>query len=366
VFRPVALFTIAGVVAVLILGVATEIGSRKVGEREAVVDARTKTSVLAQGRVEPVVTNGLVVGNLTSLRKIDRVIDRYVLDNSLVRVKIWKRDGTIVYSDETRLIGTRSTLAAADLRAIDSGRVADRVTDLAQPENRLDRSQGRLLEVYLPIRTPDGQRLLFKAYFRYSAVTAAGDRLWRRFAPITFGALLALALVQIPLAWALARRLRRRGTERDDLLPSVIATPDEERPQIAGDLFGTGFVDHGLADLLARAHGRGIDITLTENLHAPVPPTVAELLYRAAREAVRNVLTHTNTTSVMVRVSDHDQLATLEIIDDSAGLEPGRTAEAGHVGLRALTDLIADTGGRLVVDAANGTGTRVHVEVPLP
>jgi signal transduction histidine kinase len=80
---------------------------------------------------------------------------------------------------------------------------------------------------------------------------------------------------------------------------------------------------------------------------------------------VRNVLTHTNTTSVMVRVSDHDQLATLEIIDDSAGLEPGRTAEAGQVGLRALTDLIADTGGRLVVDAANGSGTRVHVEVPL-
>ena len=28
-------------------------------------------------------------------------------------------------------------------------------------------------------------------------------------------------------------------------------------------------------------------------------------------------------------------------------------------------DLIADTGGRLVVDAANGSGTRVHVEVPL-
>jgi two-component system NarL family sensor kinase len=356
VWRPVALFTLAGIVALLIAGLATEIASRKVGEREAIVDARAKTRVLAQG-VEPVVTNGIVVGNLTSLRKVDIAVHRFVLDNSLVRVKIWKPTGTIVYSDEMRLIGTRSTLAAADLRAIDSGLVADRMS--------LERSQGKLLEVYLPIRTPDGQRLLFKAYFRYRAITAAGDRLWRRFAPITFGALLALALVQIPLAWALARRLRRRATERDELLRSVIDTPDAERPRIAGDLFGTGFVDHGLADLLARAHGRGIDITLTENLQAPVPPTVAELLYRAAREAVRNVLTHTNTTSVTVHVSDHDHVATLEIIDNSAGLAPGRTAEAGQVGLRALTDLIADTGGRLVVDAANGTGTRVRVELPL-
>ena len=42
-----------------------------------------------------------------------------------------------------------------------------------------------------------------------------------------------------------------------------------------------------------------------------------------------------------------------------------RTAETDHRGLRALTDLVADAGGRLVVDSANGTGTRVHLEVPL-
>lgn len=78
------------------------------------------------------------------------------------------------------------------------------------------------------------------------------------------------------------------------------------------------------------------------------------------------MLTHTATTSVKVRVSDHDHVATLEVVDDGVG--SGRAedgAEAAHFGLRALTDLIADAGGRLVVDAANGRGTRVHLEVPV-
>jgi signal transduction histidine kinase len=424
--RYVAQFTLAGVVAVLIVGVATAIASRRVGEREAIVDARTRTLVLAQGRIEPVVTNGLIRGNLTSIRKVGTAVQRYVLDKSLVRVKIWRRDGTIVYSDEIRLIGTRYALAADDLQALDSGLIQAGVTDLSKPENRFERARGKLLEVYLPIRTPNGQRLLFEAYFRYGAVSSAGSRIWRSFAPITLGALLALELVQIPLAWSLARRLRRRQIERERLLQQAIDASDLERRRIAGDLhdgvvqdlvgvafglggaarrdditkesaglfeqsadevrssikslrsllveiyppnlFEKGLVE-ALADLLARANGRGIATALdTEDLHDSVPPAVTGLLYRAAQEALRNVLTHAHATSVTVKVSDRDHLAMLDVIDDGVGFDPGSAeakAEAGHLGLRALTDLFADAGGRLVVDAANGSGTRVHVEVPL-
>ena len=424
--RYVAQFTLAGVVAVLIVGVATSIASRRVGEREAIVDARTRTLVLAQGRIEPVVTNDLIRGNLTAIRKVGTAVQRYVLDKSLVRVKIWRRDGTIVYSDETRLIGTRYTLGADDLRALDSGLIQAGVTDLAKPENRFERSRGKLLEVYLPVRTPDGHRLLFEAYFRYDAVSAAGSRIWRNFAPVTLGALLALELVQIPLAWSLARRLRRRQIEREGLLQQAIDASDLERRRIAGDLhdgvvqdlvgvafglggaarrddiskesaelldksadevrssiktlrsllveiyppnlFEKGLVE-ALADLLARANGRGIATTLdTDDLHDSVPPAVAGLVYRAAQEALRNVLTHAHATSVTLRVSDRDHVAMLDVIDDGVGFDPETAegkADTGHFGLRALTDLVADAGGRLVVDAANGAGTRVHVEVPL-
>ncbi len=65
---------------------------------------------------------------------------------------------------------------------------------------------------------------------------------------------------------------------------------------------------------------------------------------------------HDHNTPVTVRVSDRDNVASLDVI------EPGGN---GHVDLRALTDLVADAGGHLLVDAAENGATRVHVEVPL-
>jgi two-component system NarL family sensor kinase len=424
--RQVGQFTLAGVVAVAIVGLATLIASRRVGEREAIVDARTKTLVKAQGLVEPVVTNGLLTGSPTSVRKVATVVEKQVLDDSLVRVKIWNRDGTIVYSDEPRLIGSHYTLDPADLAALDSGFIEADVSDLTKPENRFERPEGKLLEVYLPIRAPNGQRLLFEAYFRYSAVSSSGSRIWRSFAPISLGALVALEIVQIPLAWSLARRLRQRQRERERLLQQALDASDVERRRIASDLHdgvvqdlvGVAFAlggaarrsdisadssglleksaddvrvsikalrsllveiyppnlfDEGLVaaltDLLARANGRGIATTLdADGVTGPYPPAVSGLLYRAAQEGLRNVLTHAHATAVTVRVSDHDRLATLDIVDDGVGFETvaaGFAPKEGHFGLHGLTDLVADAGGRFVVTSSPGAGAHVHVEVPL-
>ena len=181
-----------------------------------------------------------------------------------------------------------------------------------------------------------------------------------------FGALLVLELAQILLAWSLARRIRRRRTEREDLADTGVV----DTGVVDNGVIDTGIVGSALTDLLTRAHGTGIATTLdTVDLHDPLPPAVAELVYRAAREALRDVLTHADATSVTVRVSDHDHVATLDVVDDGTGANTGSAegkAEAAHLGVRALTDLVADAGGRLVVDSANGKGTRVHVEVPLP
>ena len=424
--RQVGQFTLAGVVAVVIVGFATAIASRRVGEREAIVDARTKTLAKAQGYVEPVVTNALLTGDPASVRKIGAVVQRDVLDASLVRVKIWTRNGTIVYSDEPRLLGTRYTLGADELRALDSGVIEAEVSDLRKPENHFEQPYGKLLEVYLPIRAPNGQRLLFEGYFLYSTVSSSGTRIWRSFAPISLGALLALELVQIPIAWSLARRLRQRQAEREGLLLQALEASNVERRRIASDLHdgvvqdlvGVAFTLGGAArspdvtpessqlldqsandvrvsikalrsllveiyppnlfeeglvaalnDLLARANGRGVAATLdADGLQHPLPPAVTGLMYRAAQEAMRNALTHAQATTVTVRVFDHDQLATLEVVDDGVGFVPestDRDARHGHFGLQALSDLVTDAGGRFNVDSAPGAGTTLRVEVPI-
>src|SRR3954453_269807 len=104
--RPIVQFFLVGLVAVALAGIATAVASRRVGQREATVDARTTTLIKAQTAVEPAVTDALAKGDPAALARRGGIVPRDVLDASLVRVKIWSRDGTIVYSDEPRLVGT--------------------------------------------------------------------------------------------------------------------------------------------------------------------------------------------------------------------------------------------------------------------
>ena len=53
-------FALAGLIALAIVGLATSIASRRVGEREAIGDARTTTVIRAKGLVEPALTDGLL------------------------------------------------------------------------------------------------------------------------------------------------------------------------------------------------------------------------------------------------------------------------------------------------------------------
>jgi two-component system, NarL family, sensor kinase len=424
--RPVAWFALAALVALVIVAVATAAASRRVGQREAIVEARTTTQLKAQTIVEPVVTDGLLTAEPRAVRAIDRVVHTGVLDRSLVRVKIWTRDGRIVYSDEPRLEGTSYDLGEDELAAIDEGVVEAEVSDLSKPENRFERPLDKLLEVYLPIRTPSGERLLFEAYYRYDAVSASGSRIWRSIAPVSIGALVALTLVQLPLAWSLARRLRDRQRDRERLLRQAIDASDTERRRIAGDLHdgvvqdlaGVAYTlagsarhdavpgptatllersaeqvrdsikslrsllvdiyppkldDAGLAsaltDLVAGAQNRGITTHLdTDALPETLPPDVTRILWRTAQEAVRNVVTHAHASTLEIRAGAGGGVATLDVVDDGVGFDPASLSERveeGHIGLRGLTDLVTTVDGSLRVDSQPGAGTTLHVEVPL-
>ncbi len=379
--------TLAGIIAVLIAGAATAVAGHSAGEREAIVDLRAKTLGLAQLRIQPAVTDALLTGNITAVGEVGAAVRHYVLDNSVARVKIWNRDGTIVYSDEARLIGTHQALQGSELATIQSNAVRSRVSDPSRPENRFERSEGKLLEVDLRIITPNRQPLVLEVFYRYGAVESAGGRVWNRFAPFVLGALVAAAVVLILVASLLARRLRRRSRvpetvpfpqdpiSQEPVGPEPIGPePVGPEPVVAESLApyiaasaaepdpGTHLVD-ALSLLVARTNGDGIASTLdTHDVHNTIPPAVAEMLFRATEETLRN---HDRATPVTVRVSDRDHVATLDVIDQAGAGEGAAHPTGGHLDLGALTDLVADAGGRLVVDAAENGGTRVHVEVPL-
>ena len=274
-------FAVVGLLALAIVAITTGIASRRVGQREAIANARTTTVLKAQSVVAPAITEGVRRGDPEALAELDRVVREEVLDDEIVRVKLWDSGGRIVYSDAPELIGSTYELGADDLEALQEGRIEAEVSDLSEPENRFERQYGKLLEVYLPIGDDPDDALLFEAYYRYEAVNAAGSQLWRSFAPIALGGLIVLELVQIPLAYSLARRLRDRMREREALTRRALEASEIERRQIASDLHDGVVQDlTGVAYALSAAARRG---------SGALPEAEVEAAATTVRDAVRDL-----------------------------------------------------------------------------
>ncbi len=353
-----------------------------------------------------------------------------VLRDPLVRIKLWDEDGKIVYSDEPRLIGSTYGLGEEELAALRSGGVEAELTDLAKPENRFERRQGELLEVYFPITAPDGSRLLFEAYTRYDSVVSSGRDIRVAIIPALLGALALLAIVQIPLAARMARRIRDDYSRREALLRRAVDASDLERRRIAADLHdgvvqrmaGTtytldalaaagdpdpgeakqalrdaaattrasirelrttlieiypqgleraGGLERAVLDLLSRFEPGGVETGCRFGSDAAdLPLEQQQLLYRVAREALRNAEKHAGGTSVEVRLEqsgERGERTRMTVTDDGRGFDPAATGageQEGHLGLPLLAELVADAGGELRIESSPGAGTTVTAELP--
>jgi signal transduction histidine kinase len=118
-----------------------------------------------------------------------------------------------------------------------------------------------------------------------------------------------------------------------------------------------------------REHVTGIWPVLAADVEAPddLPPLAAAVevaAYRICQEALMNVVKHADARHVLIRVAAADRLR-LEIVDDGVGIPRQRTGESTGVGLGSMRDRAQEVGGRFVVEAMPGGGTRVSVSLPL-
>jgi signal transduction histidine kinase len=425
----VARFMIGSVLAIAVVVIGGFVALRSVTTKEAVRD--TKDRVAAEGRLLEGVglDDGVLRGDPRAMAKLDAVVRSQILKGSIIRVKIWSRAGVVLYSDEPRIVGRRFALAADDRALFDTHNADAELSDLERPENQYERGHGRLLEAYSIIRTPNGTPLLFEIYQRFSSVTADGHRLLRAQAPPILGGLLVLMLFQVPLALSLSRRLQRGHRDRAMLLANAVDASAQERRRIASDLHdgvvqNVAGVAFGLAPLVQRAERRGDhedaaelrrsigqlrqgvrDMrTLLVEIHPPnlesvgleaalhdllsplesrgIATTLAidvgrashgpadALIYRAAREAIRNVQAHAEARTIDVAVTRPAPGALrLVVSDDGKGFvtaDKVRAGADGHLGLTLLDDLVAQAGGRLSVRSAPGAGTTVTLDWPAP
>jgi len=206
----------------VVLVVASGWLSKRAATDEAIGDARTLTQLLGRSVVETELTPGVVEGNAAALDKFDREMLKRVVVGDVLRIKIWKRDGTIVYSDKTALIGQQFDLKPDDIEIIDRGGTAAEVSDLAKPENEFEKGFGRLLEVYSQVWAPGGEPLLFEAYFSDDDVSRRSAEVLDGFRPITVSVLLIFLAMTAPLVYVLARRLDASAATRERLLVAAI------------------------------------------------------------------------------------------------------------------------------------------------
>ena len=105
VWRSVAGFSLAGVLALVALGFGLVVASRHVGEREAIAAAQAQTTQVARQIIEPTITNGLSSGDPAVVLAIDDLVRRFVISEDVIRVKVWRADGRIMYANDPRLMG---------------------------------------------------------------------------------------------------------------------------------------------------------------------------------------------------------------------------------------------------------------------
>ncbi len=418
-------FALGGLVALAVAGVVSYLVLRNVGTNEALKNARQLTELVGKGIVEPNLTRGVVRGDPAALARFNRVIEERVLRDPIVRVKLWAPDGRVVYSDAKYLIGRRFKLGEDEVASLRNGTVDSGISDLSLPENRSERGQGKLLEVYLPIRDRGGRKFLFEAYQHFSTVTAGAHSIWVAFLPALVLAVGVLYLLQLPIAASMARRLRRGNREREELLERAVDASSTERRRIAGDLHdgvvqdlaGLSFtlaaaaersraqgddaaaeelgrgaaqarqsvrglrsllveiyppnlrqagLGSALTDLLGPASSRGIETHVEMASGLELSEEDEALMFRVAQEAVRNAVGHGRPRRIDVTVAARDGEAVLEVADDGAGFEPAaeESAAEGHFGLSMLRDLTHEAGATFTVESAPGAGTRVRVGVP--
>ena len=420
-----------GVVLVLVaVTVGGTLAARRLAEREAVNDAANTADVLADVVVQPSLTDKLMAGDKKAVKKFDTLVNERILGDQVVRVKLWGKDGSILYSDQPELIGDKFPLGAEEREVLEKPRTVAEISDLNRPENGLDRKIGnKLVEVYRPVWTPSGKQALFEIYTPYNQVSQRTGQLWRGFAGVTLSSLLLFMVLLAPLVWHLLRRVRRAQRQRELLLERAVDASATERRRIAAtlhdgpvqDLAATSFVIAGaaaqaratgqtavvdelgsvsasvrtsiralrsllvdiypaslaqaglgaaLADLAQSVRAQGLEVHVDTDDDLGLEPDQERLVYRVAQETLRNAAKHAapcTVTITLYRMPEADNAVVLDVVDDGNGFDVMERVAQPAPGHFGL-QLLADvaTTGGALIQVASAPGRGTHWRLQVP
>jgi signal transduction histidine kinase len=342
-------------------------------------------------------------------------------------IVVWGQDGRILWSDEPDEIGRRYAFPEGVQEIADSGKSfkvfqpGEREESVPHPGE--DRIGKNVVEVYVGAKGADGEPFVFEGHAPIDGLDERAAAIFKNLLPVSLGGLLLLQLANVPLALSLARRVDRSTDHRSQILsrsllswhderrrlaqdlhdgviqdlsamsyalPAVLAqlpdTPEADAARSIGermtealtqdlralrsvlidlvpaDLDGNG-LEAALEALAQRSMDRGLQVDVSVVPDLGIGSTVAGLVYRVAREGLRNAEKHAEARTASVQVDRSGDHVEILVTDDGRGVQD-KAAANGHVGLHLLEQLVADVGGSLSLSNGSSQGAQLRGRIP--
>jgi PAS domain S-box-containing protein len=171
---------------------------------------------------------------------------------------------------------------------------------------------------------------------------------------------------------ALERKSRGRSgiLELAKELSQAIDQSIEDVRNLTDQMYPTSLVHLPLweaLELLSRQVGKASGIRVTVDLRPAFPQLQTEasaLFFRAAQEALANVVRHAGASSVTIGLEADAERIAMIVADDGKGVAPVDLRKPGSLGLLGIRERFASAGGGLTVERGSPRGTCLTVFLP--
>jgi diguanylate cyclase (GGDEF)-like protein len=218
-------FAVAGLVAVVLLGVvlvrtlSAEIRGR------SLADARQAAQIIDDTIVQPKLSSADLQHGLSKaqIASLDHELSAVLRGNepTVARIKVWNRADQVVYANDHSIIGHKFTQPDDDREDALDGHTASEISSLDNAENANDRRFGKLFEVYTPLRFNADPKVppagAFELYLPYKPIAADIAADTRRLYLLLAGGLALLYLALFRIVAGASTKLRRQATENEYL-----------------------------------------------------------------------------------------------------------------------------------------------------
>ncbi len=234
-------FAAASLIVFLVIGAGLSmLISRQLVDREreiAEAHAEFVTNSILRYELSPQDLSFLAPMKGPRYQEVLGFVQSRILQYPLVLVKIWRSDGTVVFSNDRNLVGRTFQPLSDHLReAFYKGMAVSSVEDTGEEAENASvwELPPRVLETYVPVFIYPGRNegppvAVVETYTDYAVVQAQVDRVLRTVLVMLVGGLAVLFVLLLPIARRISRRLEEQAERLGDLLKREQAAQSDRR-----------------------------------------------------------------------------------------------------------------------------------------